>query len=429
MINKTPIKDLQNFFNKEIVIAGFVQTIRDHGKLKFLLVRDRTGIVQVVISKDNQNFEIAKKLTTESVVKISGIVKEEKQAPNGFEIDPIDITILSLANGELPIPIISEKGAEEVDQTKRFDWRFLDLRNPRNLKIFQVWTELEKGFRNYFNQNDFIQIYSPSLMSTASEGGSEVFEVKYFDRKAYLAQSPQFYKQMAMSAGFEKVFTFGPVFRAEPSFTSRHLTEFTGWDFEISYIDSHFDIMNIEEDLIISGFKALKENLDLNVEIPQKPFPHYSLKETKEILKKEGIVSEKEDLTPEEERKISEIIKQQTGSDFVWITDFPISVRPFYHQRYEDNPKITKSFDLIYKGVEITTGSQREHRVEILEKQAIEKGVKLETIKDYLNFFRYGSPPHGGVGIGPARLIMKILDLPNVKEATYLPRDVKRLTP
>ena len=429
MINKTQIKDLKNYFNKEVVIAGFVQTIRDHGNLKFLLIRDRTGIIQVVISKDNQNFEIVKKLTTESVVKIEGTVKEEKQAPNGFEIDPIKIEILSLANSELPIPIISEKGAEEVDQTKRFDWRFLDLRNPRNLKIFQVWTELEKGFRNYFNQNGFIQIYSPSLMSTASEGGSEVFEVKYFDRKAYLAQSPQFYKQMAMSAGFEKVFTFGPVFRAEPSFTSRHLTEFTGWDFEISYIDSHFDIMDIEEDLIISGFKTLKENLDLNIEIPRKPFPRYTLKETKEILEKEGVISEKEDLAPEEERKIWEIIKQKTNSDFVWIIDFPISVRPFYHQRYEDNPQITKSFDLIYKGVEITTGSQREHRVEILEKQAIEKGVKLETIKDYLNFFRYGCPPHGGVGIGPARLIMKILDLPNVKEATYLPRDVKRLTP
>ncbi len=429
MINKTQIKDLKNYFNKEVIIAGFVQTIRDHGNLKFLLIRDRTGIIQIVISKDNQNFEIAKKLTTESVVKIEGIVKEEKQAPNGFEIDPIKIEILSLANSELPIPIISEKGAEEVDQTKRFDWRFLDLRNPRNLKIFQVWTELEKGFRNYFNQNGFIQIYSPSLMSTASEGGSEVFEVKYFDRKAYLAQSPQFYKQMAMSAGFEKVFTFGPVFRAEPSFTSRHLTEFTGWDFEISYIDSHFDIMDIEEDLIISGFKTLKENLDLDIEIPQKPFPRYTLKKTKEILEKEGVISEKEDLAPEEERKIWEIIKQKTGSDFVWIIDFPISVRPFYHQRSEDNPQITKSFDLIYKGVEITTGSQREHRIEILEKQAIEKGVKLETIKDYLNFFRYGCPPHGGVGIGPARLIMKILDLPNVKEATYLPRDVKRLTP
>ncbi|HRS48044.1 MAG TPA: aspartate--tRNA(Asn) ligase, partial [Candidatus Paceibacterota bacterium] len=206
-------------------------------------------------------------------------------------------------------------------------------------------------------------------------------------------------------------------------------TEFTGWDFEISYIDSHFDVMAVEEDLIISGFKALKENLDLNIEIPQKPFPYHTLKETKEILKKEGVVSEKEDLTPEEERKIWEITKQKTGSDFIWITDFPISVRPFYHQRYEDNPQITKSFDLIYKGVEITTGSQREHRIEILEKQAIEKGVKLETISDYLNFFRYGSPPHGGVGIGPARLIMKILDLLNVKEATYLPRDVKRLTP
>jgi aspartyl-tRNA synthetase len=267
-------------------------------------------------------------------------------------------------------------------------------------------------------------------MNAPSESGAEVFKVGYFETEAYLAQSPQFYKQMAMASGIEKVFMTGPVFRAEHSFTTRHLTEFTGWDFEISYIKDHFEVMDVLENAIISGLKQVKEKLDVEFEVPEKPFPKLTMQEVKEKLAKAGVEKPKEhDINPEEERKISEIIKEETGHDFLFITDWDISVRPFYHMRYEDKPETTKSFDLLYKGIEIVTGAQREHRYEVLKEQAQEKGLSLDSISDYLEFFKYGCPPHGGVGIGPARIVMKLLDLPSVKEATYLPRDVKRLTP
>jgi aspartyl-tRNA synthetase len=267
-------------------------------------------------------------------------------------------------------------------------------------------------------------------MEQGSEGGSEVFEVKYFDRKAYLAQSPQFYKQMAMASGFDKVFVSNPVFRAEPSFTTRHLTEFTGWDFELSFVDSHHDVMEVEEKLIVSGLKQVEEDLNLGLEIPTIPFPKIPFYEAKKILKDRGISSEKEgDMTPEEEREICKYVKEAHNCDFVFITDYPSSERPFYSMRHSDNPKISKTFDLLYKGIEITSGAQREHRVDVLEKQIKEKGIEIETVSDYLNFFRYGCPPHGGAGIGPGRIVMQILNLSSIKEATFLPRDVKRLNP
>jgi aspartyl-tRNA synthetase len=222
----------------------------------------------------------------------------------------------------------------------------------------------------------------------------------------------------------------GPVFRAEPSFTSRHMTEFTGWDFEISYISSHCDVMEEEENLIAEGFQNLKDSLELSIEVPTTPFPKITMKEAKERLEKSGVKGgRKFDLTGDEEIELCRIIKEETGHDFVFVTDWPAEARPFYHMRHDDNPSLTKSFDLLYKGLEITTGSQREHRYDVLISQAKEKGMSVESLQDYLNFFRYGCPPHGGVGIGPGRLVMKILDIPSVKEATFLPRDVKRLKP
>jgi aspartyl-tRNA synthetase len=429
-MDRTLISKLKEKIGENVKIKVWIETIRNQGSISFLSVRDISGKVQVVILKANKEvFEIVSKLTPESVIEVEGLVKEEKQAPGGFEIDPKTIKILSLSGPELPIQVL-EKNEKEASMEKRFDWRFLDLRKPEKQLIFKVWTSLEKGMREYFEKENFIQIYSPSLMSTASESGSEVFEVKYFDRKAYLAQSPQFYKQAAMAAGLEKVFMVGAVYRAEPSFTTRHTTEYTSWDFEISFIDSHLDIMAEEEKFLVSAFKKVNEELELNLDIPKIPFPKITMKEAKEKLKTKGVKSEKDfDVSPEEERELSKIIKEETGHDFVFLTDWPKEGRAFYHMRYEDKPNITKSFDLLYKGIEITTGAQREHRVDVLEKQAQEKKLSLESIKDYLNFFRFGCPPHGGVGIGPARIIMKMLDLPSVKEANFMPRDVKRLTP
>ncbi len=429
-MERTKISQIKSQIGKTAQVSGFVESIRDQGKIKFLNLRDITGTIQAVIRADSLAFPKIADLTLESVISLEGLVKEEAQAPNGVEIAVSDMEILSLAAPELAIPVVFEKSGGEVDVSKRLDFRWLDLRRPEKQQIFKVWTQLEEGFRKYFLENDFVQLYTPSFMSAPSESGADVFEVGYFETKAYLAQSPQFYKQMAMASGLEKVFMTGPVFRAEPSFTTRHLTEFTGWDFEISYINGPEEVMDVLESAIVSGFEQLKSTVLPHLEVPGRPFPRLEMVEIKEKLAQAGVPSEKEhDISPEEERRICEIIKEETGHDFVFVTNWYKDARPFYHMRYEDRPEITKSFDLLYKGVEITTGAQREHRLDVLKAQAEGKGLSLESIHDYLEFFKYGCPPHGGAGIGPGRIVMKILDLPTIKEATYLPRDVKRLKP
>ncbi|MBI2414945.1 aspartate--tRNA(Asn) ligase [candidate division WWE3 bacterium] len=430
-MKRTYIKDVKAKVGETVCIKGFVHTIRDQGKIKFMVIRDITGFCQVVVLKSVESvFEAVAGLSIESVISVEGLAKDVPQAPGGFEIEAISLEILSLATPELPIPVVSDKGGDETDITLRLDWRQLDLRRPERKTIFRVWTALEQGFREYFATNGYFQLYSPAFMNTASESGAEVFEVSYFEKKAYLAQSPQFYKQMAMSAGFEKIFMVGPVFRAEPSYTTRHMTEFTGWDFEFSYVESHEDVMRELEDVFISGFKKVKEDVGIAIEIPSKPFPKMTMTEVKVKLAAIGIKSEKEfDINPEEEREICRLVKEETGSDFLFVTDYSKEIRPFYHMRQGKDNKLTKSFDLLYKGLEVVTGAQREHRYDVLVEQAKDKGMDITSLEDYLNFFKYGCPPHGGVGIGPGRIVMKILDLPSVKEATFLPRDVKRLRP
>ncbi len=432
MITRTQVKDISKEAGKECSVAGFVHALRVQSKIVFIVLRDITGVVQVVVTADNSQFEIAKSLTLESVIRVTGMVKESAQAPGGFEIEPVtSIEILSASAPELPIPVVVKGNDEETEAPTRFDYRWLDLRKPEKTKIFKVWTEFEKGWREYWDKNNYIQLYPPAFMSTPSESGADVFEVKYFDRKAYLAQSPQFYKQMAQSAGLERVFMVAPVFRAEESFTTRHMTEFTGWDFELSYIENHHDIMDEEEGMIVAGFERLEKMFpELNITVPTQPFPRITMLEAKQILSTLGVNSpEEHDLSPEEERAISEYVHKEHNHEFVFITEYHKSKSAFYHMRLEEGSDRSRRADLLYRGIEVTTLAQREHRPEILEKQAVEKGMNLESLKDYLNFFRYGCPPHGGAGVGPARFIMKILDLSNVREATYLPRDVKRLNP
>ena len=438
IMERTHIKKLKEKIGQEVAIFGWAQTIRDQGSIKFLVMRDITGTIQAVISKDNKEaFDIAEKLTTESVVKIVGAVKEEKQAPDGIEIKIKEIKVLSLADVGLPIQVV-EKSSNEAEQQIRLDWRWIDLRKPEKVLIFKVWTEMEQAFRNYCISNNYIEIHSPKTLITSTESGSELFEVKYFDKKAYLAQSPQLYKQMAMAAGFEKVFEVGPVFRANPSFTSRHDTEFTMYDVELSFINSHQQLMAEEEKMMGAMFSAIKEkygeeikkDYEQEIIIPKIPFPKLTLREAKEILKKLNVPSERgEDLSPEEEKAISQYIKEKEGHDFVFIHEWPASVRAFYSMRLESDPTLTKSFDLLYNGLEVTSGAQREHRYEILKKQIEEKGFKIEPFESYLNFFKYGCPPHGGFAPGPTRILMKIFGLTNVREVTYLYRGVNRLTP
>ncbi len=427
------IKDLDQYIDQKVTIKGFVSKVRDQKKVQFLIVRDHTGVVQTVREKDESSLQqLIGSLTPESSVVVTGtVVKAPTVKLGGIEILIEDITVANLAEPQLPL---DDTSGPEV----RMDWRFLDLRRPENTLIFRVQTLIERAMREFWHEHDFIEIHSPKLMGAASESGAELFRLEYFDRFAYLAQSPQFYKQMAIAGGFDRVFEVGPVFRANPSFTSRHDTEFTSVDMELAWINSHEDIMSFEEQWLVYILKRVKEVLgeeikhlfNVDVVIPTTPFPRVSMEEAHDIVAKLGHpLNRDSDLDSEGEKLLSNYMLEKTGHEFVFITDYPSSVRPFYHMRHTDNHKITKSFDLLWKGLELTTGAQREHRYDVLLKQAAEKGIAAEPIQDYLNCFRFGCPPHGGLGFGLSRMIMLLLGLKNVREATYLYRGPNRLAP
>ncbi len=434
-MERTKIDQLRNKIESKVLIKGFVHDIRDQSKIKFVLIRDSSGIIQTVTTSDkNKIFEKIAKIPQESVVSIEGIVKKNEQAPNGYEIHVDNYEVLSEADKNLPIPVTG-KGSEDVALPKRLDYRWLDLRKPKNLLIFKIWTFMEKAMREWWDKNEFIQIYSPKFMGAPSESGAELFSVNYFGKKAYLAQSPQFYKQMAMASGFEKIFEIGPVFRANPSHTVRHDTEFTMIDMEISYIDSHEDVMKAEERWIQFFIRKIKEEygseikkvFGVEVVVPEIPFPRLTMEEVQKLIRKKGYNGPKDNLDAEGEKLIHEIVKEKFNHEFVFVIDYPWSARPFYHMKKDKN--LTKSFDLIWKGTEVTTGAQREHRHDILKSQASDKKINLELIKDYLNFFKYGCPPHGGFAVSPTRFLMLLLGVKNVREVTFLPRDTERLNP
>jgi aspartyl-tRNA synthetase len=321
------------------------------------------------------------------------------------------------------------------------DYRWIDLRDPKKLAYFQVQTVGERAMREYFTDNGFIEVHTPKITAFASEGGADVFELKYYGRKAYLTQSPQLFKQMAMSAGFEKFFEIGPQYRAEKSYTNRHASESFALDMEISYIDDHHDIMDAEESMLKFVLKEIERKcsgmmhdvLGIDFKAQTAKFPRVSLLEAYDMLEKEkGYLvprSQKGDLDPEAERLLCEIAKEKFNSDFIFITDFPASARAFYSMKHDDDAKLTKSFDLLYKGLEITSGAQREHNPEKLKQNMIAKGINPKDMDFYVQFFEYGCPPHGGIGFGLARFFARLLDLPSIKDAIFLFRGPDRLAP
>lgn len=436
MMHRILIKDLKSKIGEKVRICGWVDKLRDQKKMQFIVLRDHTGSAQLVHEKivsEELTATIAE-LTSESAVEIIGkVVTNPMVKLGGFEVVVEEVVVVNKSIALLPL---GQNPSMEV----RLDWRFLDLRSPQNLLIFKIQTLAEQAMRSFWAKRGFIEIHSPKFMGSASESGAELFEVKYFDRKAYLAQSPQFYKQMAMSAGFDRVFEIGPVFRANPSFTSRHDTEFTSVDVEISWINSHEDVMQLEEEWLVHILQAVKDEFGEEIKsvfgtdivVPSLPFPRVTMEEAYKILETMGHHVErgdKGDLDPEGERLLYRYFYETTGHEFVFVTEYPASVRAFYHMRLEDKPHLTKSFDLLWKGLEVTTGAQREHRYEILVNQAKKKGLSQESIQYYLDFFRYGCPPHGGYGFGLSRMLMLMLGAKSVREVTYLYRGVNRLTP
>jgi len=437
---KINANELKNYVDKEIVFEGFVDAIRDIKWVQFVILKDNTGKVQMTIEKsleDNKEMvEIISTLPLESTVKVNcKVVLNPNVKLNGMELIPTKIEVTSRSENELPF---NYKDLDNVNLDTRLDYRFIDLRNERNMKIFEIQSVIVKYMREYLYNHKFTEIHTPKLIGAASESGSEVFEVKYFDRKAYLAQSPQFYKQMAMASGFNRIFEVAPCFRAENSNTSRHATEFTSFDVEFSYINSFNDVMNLEAEMLTYALtktneecgEDIKNVFGTEIKVPTLPFPKMALKDVyKELEERYGYVvpeSEKNDLTTEAEKLVYRLAKDKFDHEFMFITDYPAEKRAFYHMRDENG--ILQGYDLIWRGVEITTGAQREHRYEEIVKNANEKGLG-EDVKFYLEFFKYGCPPHGGFAIGIDRLTMLLLGISNVKESMFLFRGPNRLNP
>ncbi len=436
-MERTLVKDLKEYIGKEVRVRGRVDTIRDQGKIIFVILRDRTGKVQTVAwHGDEEVFKTAKTLIHESVIDIQGEVKEAKQVASGYEIGIKSLKIDSVSLTPLPI-VIEEAYTNNISALdRRLDYRWIDLRSEKNSLMMDVATTMGHSLRTYCIENNFKEIQAPRIIRAASESGANVFEVKYFDKKAYLAQSPQFHKQMGIASDLERVFNMGPVFRAEKSFTTRHLTEYTSFDVEMGYIDSYKDVCIFEQEMLKKMINDVKEKhgddikriLGIEVKVPQGDFPYLTVKEAKEKLAKAGIPSKDTgDFSPEEEKAIGEIIEKETGSEFVFMIDYPHARRAFYHMKNENDSTLAEGFDLFWKGLEITTGAQREHRLENLMENAKERGIGEESLSDYFEYFKYGCPPHGGFAIGTERLLMKMLGFSSVLETTYLPNTPNRL--
>lgn len=427
---------IKNLTAGKCLIKGYVETIRDK-KIMFLVIRDVTGAVQVTIEKDKcpEVYAEAQKLTMHSFVAVSGeCVFSEYVRNGGKEIYPTSIQIMSIAE---VLPIQKDSAID-----LRMDYRWIDLRDETKVFMFRIQTAFEKYAVEFFNANNFIEIHTPKITALSSEGGSEVFELKnYFGQSAYLTQSPQLYKQMSMMAGFDRTFEIGEYFRANPSFTSRHDTEFTGIDVEVSFIESHHEVMDIEEALLTYIITNIRNEFN---EEYQKVFgremvkldykiPRITLADAYKILKEEKNYEVpralKGDLDPDGEKLICEYVKEKYNSDFVFIIDFPAKARAFYSMKQEESKELTKTYDLLFKGIEITSGAQREHRYAELKTNIEENGIDPENMKEYLEFFRYGAPTHGGFGLGLTRTLVKLFDLPSVKDVTFLFRGPSRLKP
>ena len=428
-MERTYIKDITPGVRK---ICGFVENFRNKKNMAFIVVKDITGKLQVTVIKEEhpEMIEMLDKLTIHSVVTFEGeVVASEYVKLGGKEMYPTSMKIESIAEA-LPIK-------DDSDIDVKMDYRWIDLRREQNQLMLELQTTLTASLREFLLEKNFVEIHTPKLIAAASESGSDVFEVKYFDTKAYLAQSPQFYKQMAMASGLERIFESGPVFRAEKSYTNKHATEFTGFDLEFSYIDSFEDVMKMEEELLAYAFdkvaekhgEKIKEVFGLDVVVPTLPFPRMKLCDVyAELEARYGYTVPDElkgDLTTEAERMTKKLCEEKYGHEFLFITDYNAKERAFYHMR--DEAGVPQGYDLIWRGVEITTGAQREHRYDVLKAQAEEKGL-ANDVKFYLEFFKYGCPPHGGFGLGIDRLTMLFCNM-SIKEVEFLFRGPNRLTP
>ncbi len=419
---------------KEVTVAGWVYELRDFGGVKFIILRDRHGYIQIVIPKkkvDSSVLDAFSKLTKESAIRVRGIVKRSEKAKAGFEILPKTLEVLKIAETPLPMDV---SGKIESEMDTRLDNRFLDIRQDKVRAVFMLRDLFLQGMRKAMRDMGFVEVNNPKIAAAGAEGGASLFPVQYFDQWAFLTQSPQLYKQMLMSSSLDRVFEIGPAFRAEPSDTSRHLSEFTSFDFEMAFIQDYNDVMDAAERLLIETLKFVRKNgeewlgiLDRDIEIPKTPLPRLTFDEVKGMLEKRGRKVGK-DLGTEDEKELGRIMAEE-GYVAYFITDYPEEEKPFYIMENEDRPGHSFAFDLDYYGEELASGGQREHRYNQLIERMRKKGLNPKNFEFYLRAFRYGMPPHGGIGLGVERFIMRALRLNNIREAVLFPRDQWRLVP
>jgi aspartyl-tRNA synthetase len=424
-------------YGETVKLGGWIEDIRNLGGIAFIQLRGRDGVLQVTALK-KENEELFKSLTAlprESVIVVEGKVQENKEAKLGFEILPSEFEVLSEADTPLPLGVADKVGAE-LDT--RLDNRYMDLRKPEHNAIFKVRSALLEGIRGYFSQENFIEVHTPKIVAAGAEGGSTLFPIQYFGTDAYLAQSPQLYKQMLMATGFERIYEIAPAYRAEKSDTVRHIAEFTSLDVEIAFIKSSEDVMDCIQELVRDTVAFVKENtsfelglLGIGLETPELPFKRITHAECVEILKDKGQGLTEGDLDTVGEKLIGEVMKERHGIEFYFITDFPTAVKgsTFYAMRKTEDPSLTGYFDLGYGGLELVSGGQREHRYDVLVKQMKENNLALEDFEFYLNAFKYGMPPHGGFGLGIERFVQNMLGISNIRETVLFPRDRSRLVP
>jgi aspartyl-tRNA synthetase len=438
LLNRTHYSnELKNQIDKNVVVCGWVHDVRNLGGINFLLLRDSEGTVQVTAQKEKVSkkiLEIYSNLHQEDVLAVKGRVVKSKIAKIGIEIIPDEIEVIS--KSEVPLPL-DPRGVTPANLDTRLDWRSLDLRRKENLAIFKIQAKLQEGMEEFLRKEGFLRVWTPSILGGISEGGAEVFKIDFFGKNAFLRQDPQLHRQLLIAAGFEKIYDLGPSWRAELSDQPTHLAEHRTIAPEFAFMKDESDMIKLEQDMSIAGIKKVIEDcekelkiLGKEIKIPKTPFPELRFPKIYEILEEHGKkLPVGSDLDKESEIVLAKFVKEKYKNDFFFINRFPSAVKPFYVMRVDEEPKWARSVDLVFKGLEMSSGGQREHRYEKIVQQIKEKKMNLESLKWFTEVFRFGVPPMGGFSLGIERFTMKLLDISNLKEAVLFPRYVTRMLP
>ncbi|MBI2005176.1 MAG: aspartate--tRNA(Asn) ligase [Candidatus Aenigmarchaeota archaeon] len=429
--------ELKKAISKDVVVKGWVHDIRLMGGINFILLRDMDGIAQITAPKNKIPAELLKKidaLHNEDIIAVKGVVQKTTKTKNGVEVIPKEIVRIHASEPILPL---DPRKVTKTNLDTRLDWRSLDLRTPENLAIFKIQSKLMTSMEEYLLNNKFLKVFTPSLLGGISEGGSEVFSVVYFDKSVFLRQDPQLHRELLIAGGFEKIFEIGPSWRAEKSHTIRHMTEHRTIAAELAFIEDEHDVMGLEENMVAYALEKVKKDcaeqlelLNKEVKVPKTPFPELQFPKIYDILEEQGKPIQKgEDLNREAEEVLGNYVKEKFKSEFFFVNRFPFAIKPFYVMRVDETPEWARSIDLMFKGMELSSGGQREHRYQKIISQAKEKGMNLDSLKWFTEVFKYGVPTMGGFSLGIERFTMKLLDIENVREATLFPRDTERVLP